>query len=208
MNVSTLVRAVAFAGLAGTLAACGDTAPTAPATLAAATTPSLQQFEASGTININTAVSQYYWVGKNWVYVPAGAICAAGSGYGAELWDAPCSPATGTVAVQATVTEVGGYPQVEFYPDMRFKPTSSGNWRDWVIVGLKVNGSLNSALRYNILYRPTGTNVFIDEALTDPSLRAFRTSGNVIARRLKHFSGYNVSLGIYEEQSDPTGGAQ
>ena len=41
----------------------------------------------------------------------------------------------------------------------------------------------------------------IDESLTDSTLRAFRMSGNVIGRRLKHFSGYNVALGIYEEQT-------
>lgn len=150
-------------------------------------------------IQVDSRESKFYSIGSmSWVYIPAGAICTDDAGYGPELWDAPCTPAKGTTAIDVTVSQHKGYPSAEFAKDVRFAPTSSGNWRDWVILGLKVQGNLNTQLGYGILYRPTGSSEWIDEAATDPSLRAFRVPGNVIARRLKHFSGYNVSLGFQE----------
>lgn len=182
--------------------------PSAPPTIAATEleAPSLARGTSaprSVTIYVNPAVSQFYGIGgQSWVYIPANAICAEGSGYGADMWEESCTPATGIQTFQVTVRSDNGRPSAEFFPDVRFAPTTSNRWSDWAILGLKVQGNLNSQLGYGILYRPTGSTQLIDEAATDPSLKAFRTMGNVIARRIKHFSGYNVSLG-FEETSQP-----
>ena len=161
------------------------------------------------TIHVNTGISRVYYFGQSWVYVPAGAICADGSGYGPELWDAACESATGSFPLQVTVRSEQGMPVAEFYPDVRFARGTSARWQEWVIRGLKVQGTLNNKLGYGILYKPTGGNRWIDESLDDPTLKSWRAAGNIIARRLKHFSGYNVSLG-FEEQAPvgDLGGAQ
>lgn len=214
MRFTVALRALSIAAVAS-LAACGEM-PSAPATpsldLAA---PSLAQSAKAGpsvpqtvTIRVNTGVSAVYGIGgQNWVYIPAGALCDDDAGYGPELWDAPCTPATGTVAIDVTSFAINGRPAAEFHKDVRFTRSGSANWRDWVILGLKVQGNMNGQLGYGILYRPTGSSRWVDESVDDPTLRAFRATGNVIARRLKHFSGYNVSLGIYEETVDPLAGA-
>lgn len=211
MRIPVALRVLGAASLA-VFTACSEL-PSAPAAapldLAA---PSLAKGGNTGsqsktvTIDIDTRTSKFYSIGsQSWVYIPAGALCSDDSGYGPELWDAPCTPATGTVSMDVTVVAQNGRPAAEFHKDVRFAPTASSDWRDWVILGLKMQGNLNRQLGYGILYRPTGSNRLIDESATDPSLRAFRAPGNVIARRVKHFSGYNVSLG-FSEQTDPMDG--
>lgn len=212
MRISTalkVVSAAAFTAVAG----CSGEMPSAP--VASSTDVAAPSFSRNSdgitsvsdvTIQVNTHESKFYSLGnQSWVYIPAGAICEPGSGYGPELWDAPCTSATGIVEVPVTTRDENGRPSVEFHHDVRFAPATSSHWSKWVILGLKVQGNMNRQLGYGILYRPTGTSAWIDEAATDPSLRAFRVPGNVIARRLKHFSGYNVALG-FAEQTDPTGG--
>lgn len=214
MRFPVALRALSLVAVAS-LAACGEM-PSAPATpsldLAG---PSLGKgakvsapVAQTVTIHVNTAVSALYGIGgQSWVYIPAGALCNDEAGYSPELWDAPCTPATGTVSIGVTLAAVNGRPAAEFHKDVRFTRAESQNWRDWVILGLKVQGNMNRQLGYGILYRPTGSARWIDESVTDPTLRAFRATGSVVARRLKHFSGYNVSLGIYEETVDPLSGA-
>lgn len=209
MQLSTSLRLMAALALAGSAACSGDmpSAPVAPSLDVA--TPSLAKggraesapsAPRTYTILVNTRFSQVHYFGQSWVYIPAGAICADGSGYGPALWDAPCTSAKGQVELQVTVRSEQGMPVAEFYPDVRFARGTSARSQDWVILGLKVQGNLNDQLGYGILYKPTGGNRWIDESLEDPTLKSWRASGNVIARRLKHFSGYNVSLG-FEEQS-------
>lgn len=182
--------------------------PSAPPTVAVTEieAPSLARGATAShsvTIDVDPAVSKFYGIGaQSWVYIPANAICAEGSGYGPDMWEESCTPATGIQTFQVTVRYDNGSPSAEFFPDVRFAPTTSTRWSDWAILGLKVQGNLNKELGYGILFRPTGSTQLIDEAATDPSLKAFRTIGNVIARRIKHFSGYNVSLG-FEETTDP-----
>ncbi|MBA2557547.1 MAG: hypothetical protein H0V12_09440 [Chloroflexi bacterium] len=214
MRITTALKVMSAAAFAA-LAACSADMPSAP--VAASPDVAAPSFAKGGngngngsatatTIRVNTQESRFYSIGsQSWVYIPAGAICADGSGYGPEFWDAPCTLATGTIDIPVTLRADNGRPSAEFHHDVRFAPAAGNHWSQWVILGLKVQGNLNRQLGYGILYRPTGTSTWIDEAATDPSLEAFRVTGNVIARRLKHFSGYNVALG-YREQADPTGG--
>lgn len=207
MRISNALKVLSAAAFAA-LAACNGDLPSAPA----AASPDLaapsfarggsgKSSESSTTIRVNTEVSKVYSLGgQNWVYIPAGAICADGSGYGAHAWDLPCDRATGTVDIPVTVHTINGLPAADFGVDVRFAPAADNDFRNWVVLGLKVQGKLDPD-GYGILYRPSNSTLAIDESLTDPTLRAFRMAGNVIGRRLKHFSGYNVALGIYEEQS-------
>lgn len=155
------------------------------------------------TITIDPTRTRTYHVGDNWVYIPANSVCSLDTPYGPSEWDRPCDRATAPVEVQVTIgTDANGYPTASFLPDLRFAPASSP-YR-WVFLGLKMRGRLDTR-GYGVLYQPTGTDILIDEAATDPTLRAWRMKGNVIVRRLKHFSGYNVSLG-FTEQLSPVGG--
>ena len=214
MRIPVALRVLSAASLAVFTACSGELPTGTPATTTDVAALSMARGGVAGTtaantttIRVNTAASQLYNIGgQSWVYIPAGALCNDAAGYGPELWDTSCTPATGTVSIDVTLTAMNGRPGVEFHKDVRFAPTTSSNWRDWVILGLKVQGNLNDQLGYGILYRPTGSSQWIDESASDPSLRAWRSFGNVVARRLKHFSGYNVSLGFQETEDPMMGG--
>lgn len=208
-NALKVLSAAAFAALAG----CSADLPSAP--VAASPDLAAPSFDKGGNGNgkatsenstllrVNTQFSKRYSLGgQHWVYIPAGAICADGSGYGPEVWDAPCAPATGTIDIPVTISTVNGYPSATFGVDVRFAPAA--DWRGWVVLGLKIQGKLSTE-GYGILYQPTGSTQAIDESATDETLRAFRMSGNTLGRRLKHFSGYNVALGYREQEGTQVG---
>jgi hypothetical protein len=205
-NALKVLSAAAFAALAG----CSADLPSAP--MAASPDLAAPSFakggngkssESSLTLQVNTRTSKRYSLGgQHWIHIPAGAICADGSGYGPEVWDAPCTPATGIIEIPVTISTVNGYPSASFGKDVRFAPAA--DWRGWVVLGLKITGKL-SADGYGVLYQPSGSSLMIDEAATDETLRAFRMSGNVLGRRLKHFSGYNVALGYREQEGTQMG---
>jgi hypothetical protein len=216
MNVSTMVRMAALSAVAAFAVACGESpvAPAAPKS-GGLTPPSVAQmgpnFLLSGlgdtrsTITIDPNVTAFYPVGPHWVYIPAGALCAPGTSYGVGEWDNDCVSATEKLSMDVTWGERNGRGVVEFHTDVRFKPTT----QPLKAVYLFMQESSLSFSKYGVLWRDAN-GVWIDEARADKSLRAFRVNGVWVGRRVKHFSGYNVALGMYEEQSDPTmiGGAQ
>ena len=204
MNVSKTVRMVVVTAVAALSAACGDS-PLSPTTASPAETAAPNHILSlldgvsvsvsagtTTTLTIDPTQSRSYSFGNHWVYIPAGAVCADG-GYGPQVWDADCTPATTPTSMSVTYTD-GATPSVKFSKDVRFRPAAGR-----VYLGMKVQGNLNNLLKYTILYTPTGSVLPVDESKADASLRAFRYSGNTIVRRLKHFSGYNVALGIFEE---------
>lgn len=210
MNVPTMVRMAAVTAVVGILAACGE-APTSatlqqseglrpPFDAAASTGPSLLLGGDAGTsITVDPTTTRFYQIGSHWVYIPKGAMCRLDSSYGTGEWDKDCVAETNPVTIPVTVGERNGHALVVFGKDMRFKPTTDA--RQAVYLFLRERSLELSS--YAVLWQaPDGQ--WIDEAVTDPSLRAFRVSGLWIGRRVKHFSGYNVSLGFHEEQSDPT----
>lgn len=153
----------------------------------------------ASVVTVDPTRSRVYRVGQNWVYIPANAVCDLGSSYGPAEWDKPCARATAPFELSITVSaDDQGHPTARFTPDVRFAPAHDRS--GWVVLGLKVKGKLETE-GYGILYQPTGSSEWIDESATDATLRAWRAPGNVIARRLKHFSGYNVSLGFQEQAS-------
>ena len=211
MSASRTVRALSLSLLAAVVAACGDM-PSAP--LAQTDGPLLAKGGNGGnktdgvvytTISIDPTVTQVYKLGPDaFVYIPANAVCTPDTPYGMTEWDKDCERATQPIGVEVVIVTENGIPSANFYPDLRFAPAAEGDYENWVFLGFKVKGkTIKEWEKFAILYRPTGSIETIDESLADPTLRAFRYDGMVV-RRLKHFSGYNVSLGYYQEQSgDP-----
>jgi hypothetical protein len=129
------------------------------------------------------------------VSIPANSICRPGvSGYGPEYWDRPCSPATApiTFEVESWTDKKTGQPRVEFTPDVRFSPAK--------MVGLYLKSTTAQTAQMPSILWCTNKSKCVDEALTDKSLatQRDRTSGYVY-RRVKHFSGYMVSVGLTGE---------
>jgi hypothetical protein len=143
--------------------------------------------------------------GEHTLYIPPHAVCdPQTSGYGAEYWDAPCARAKTPIEVVATWATVNNKPVISFSKDLRFAPSS--HERDWVSLSLKDTKGIDPDRYYAILWFDKRAGRWVDESVTDPTLKA-RTSqsGNLVTRRLKHFSdwalwsgmgGYNVTSGF------------
>lgn len=210
MHVPTKVRLVALTVMAGFLAACGE-APTGAAepkhaglrppfdAAADAGANFLLAGDVQTSITVDPNVTRFYQVGAHWVYIPRGAVCRLDSSYGPTEWDKDCVSATQPITIPVTVGERNGHALVVFGTDLRFKPTDDP-FRAAYLFLREPSLDLRS---YSVLWQGAD-GLWIDEAASDPTLRAFRVSGLWIGRRVKHFSGYNVSLGFSEERSDPT----
>ena len=213
MHVSTMVRrSIAVLAVLITASACSDAtnAPRAvqrPAFDISALQPEasrtgngkgqgakLDTTEKVTTLTIDPNTSGVYAFGENWIYFPAHSICdPATSGYASTLWDAPCT--TLTVPVQVTVhwSSKGGYAYARFSPELRFVPADAQSYTQWVWLYLHGQKRIHELSAYSILYC-SDTDGWIDESLTDPTLRArIDSKNNSVFRRVKHFSGYMVA---------------
>ncbi|HKW48619.1 MAG TPA: hypothetical protein VJN70_14320 [Gemmatimonadaceae bacterium] len=214
MHVSTLVRrSAALLAVLVAAGACSDATsaphasqrpafdvealqPEATRSSSGESSPQQSVDENVATLTIDPNVSRTYAFGQNWIYFPAHSICdPATSGYGVTLWDAPCTPINQPIQVTVRWSSKGGYAFAQFSPELRFVPADSRNSHRWVVLSLHTNRTLHSASAYNILY-DAGAAGFIDESITDPTLRAWLDPiHNAIYRRVKHFSGYMVAAG-------------
>lgn len=191
-------RAIAFTAVALTIAACRDvaTAPTqqhiAPSAPNYNRTPSGEI--SSGTFVIDPSVSQTaYLSGIHSVSFPAGSVCDMSvSSYGPSEWDRPCTPATSKITISfRSWYDSDGEPMVEFQPALRFVPTKT------VTLQLKYKGTDAFVAHPTILYCADGSPICIDESLTDATLvTQYSMNGHIVSRRIKHFSGYVVSMGF------------
>lgn len=211
MFVSKTVRLAALTALAA-FAACGES-PIAPETAAKrdgirppydAAGPSFNLLGSGDhkvTLTINPNVDQFHLVGANWIYIPAGSVCdLETSGYG--NWEAPCAPETQSFTAVATASVVNGHTALSLDKDFRFRPTSDPYQAAYLFMR---ESSLDLTNKYGVLWQNPKTGALVNEAATDKSLRTFRVNGLWVGRRIKHFSGYNVTLGReHEEQCDPT----
>jgi hypothetical protein len=139
----------------------------------------------------------YEKFGDHVLSVPANVVCdPATSGYGAAFWDLPCTPLQQPIQVTATwSTRDDGRPVVSFSPDLRFAPSDDES--RWVNLSLKDSKGIDPDLYYTILWFDAEAGRWVDEAQTDPSLRArTQQSGNLVSRRLKHFSEYELWSGF------------
>lgn len=178
--------------VAATLTACGDQgdSPLAPRTvnglLLADTTVA--------TFTVGPSGGRYNLGATHRIEFPANAICdLATSSYGSGTWDQPCTPTTASIRITAkSWTDAGGHPHIDFQPAMRFSPTLS----DGVVLYLKDKKSA---------YDPSAKIMFcsgplnlscVDESASDASLAVrFDSPNGFLYRRIKHFSGYNVTAG-------------
>jgi hypothetical protein len=135
-------------------------------------------------------------VGDHVINIPAGAICdLETSGYGSSFWDKPCMALRGSVVVTATVFKgPNGEPYVDFQPAMRFAPNKE------VMLFFR-EGTTDGTKQPTTKYC-NDLGICVDESIDDPSLRLFRIGKtSILARRLKHFSGYVV---VYDWQCPGT----
>lgn len=216
MHVSTLVRrGSALMAILVAAAACSDApmAPRATQERPAFDVQALQPTDARGgpggglgltqgdsnttVLTIDPNTSRTYAFGQNWIYFPAHAICdPATSGYGPGYWDLPCTPLNQPMQVTVHWSNRGGYGFAHFSPEIRFAPATARDVLHWVVLSLHSQRKLHDLQAYNILYNTDADN-WVDESLTDPTLRAWLDPlHNSVYRRVKHFSGYMVAAGM------------
>ena len=162
------------------------------------------------TFTVDPRIDQVVTIGQSRVVLPASSVCALGvSGYGPTLWDKGCNPEKRPFTLKVTVAGSGTEnAALDFQPSMRFDPTktvtmdmfvpqlSAGTTYDWTIFYCPTPSGQPGARLGTNLMRADPTCV--DESLTDPSL-AVRADhqNNVLSRRLKHFSAYQIERGGY-----------
>jgi hypothetical protein len=133
------------------------------------------------------------------LFIPADAVCdPATSGYGTALWDAPCAPIQQPIEVTATWSTRNDRPVISFSPELRFAPSDDPS--RWVNLSLKDTKGIDPEKYYAILWYNAEVGQWVDESLSDPTLKAHANqSGNMVTRRLKHFSAYELwsEVGAY-----------
>jgi hypothetical protein len=174
----------------------------APVSLAPAERPSLQL---NGALP-DSAASDFtvgawggiFYAGNHAVVFPAQSICdPATSGYGADKWDAPCSPLQSSLKIHAEVRRKNGVTWVDFTPSLRFVPsTNSSRWVWMVMYTPDAVGAAGDLSRFNVLWANKIGGTLVDETPLDSSLRTYvDTWSGISMRRIKHFSGYGVGSG-------------
>src|ERR1700754_4505732 len=195
-NCAKALFTVATMALAGACADKNAAAPVAevPAIVAPA---NFLQIGNSVVFRVNNAQGTTQQMGQHVLSIPAGAICdLVTSGYGSSRWNDDGRPLRGSILITATVFNgPNGQPYVDFQPAMRFSPDKD------VMLFFRVGRSNNKNQMLSVKY----CNVLaycVDESLTDGLLRSFRVGSSIIARRVKHFSGYVIA---YDQCSDAEG---
>jgi hypothetical protein len=196
------------------LAACSD-GPVAPQNEAPAGEPvngggSMQALTGSDTVRFSITIDPsrqtiYYLGAGNSLVFPAHSLCDPyRSSYGAGEWDKPCTVATSpaTIGVKAWL-DSDGHTRVDFSMHVRFVP--SNNPAQWVnLTFADLQASLDPT--FNINYCQSINGSCVDEAKTDPTLLTVHNPiTGKITRRIKHFSGYNVAVGLDGSESDNPG---
>jgi hypothetical protein len=149
-------------------------------------------FDVGGTFSVN---------------FPANSVCDPSvSSYGPGTWDSPCATlADGqSITVRATygIAANGGV-VVDFSPALRFNPqaivTISTSAYAPVLTTFRSYYLANpGALRYlGVYYTPDfGTTGFTDAGYDDSQATHVNLTTGLVWRRIKHFSGYNVTSGL------------
>lgn len=192
----------ALCALATTLTACQD-ASTAPSISSPRPeAPRLLTVKVADTtittFTYNPSSAKYQtFSSEASVYMPSGAVCnLLTSGYGPAVWDAPCAPATLPIPFTVkTWRTADGRPQMTIAPDVRFVPGKT------VTLFMYKTASADSVGGV-IAWCPTGGGECVDEGVADVTLLSHDDS-ELVYRRIKHFSGYNVTFG---RRPPPEGG--
>lgn len=201
---------LACSGLVGFIA-CADGGITAPAApkAAVAARPAMSGAPANwwapppavtrGDTTINTFTidpagggsPSFGKLNKSRIVIPAGAICdPSTSGYGASYWAKPCKTATTNITFTVrSWTGRDGMPKVAFSPDVRFVPTQT------VLLYIST-GATTTGPSPVVQWCTSNMTGCVNEATTDPTLTAtFDPFSYSVWRRVKHLSGYNITVG-------------
>jgi hypothetical protein len=137
----------------------------------------------------------FFRMGKHGIVFPRNVICdPATSRYGREFWDAPCKVLRDPIRIHAELRVEDGREWVDFSPELRFKPSRDPS--NWVWIYMHTSAAAHGDASLNILWSPAIGVPGMDESLDDPSLQTYVTPHGAYAyRRIKHFSGYNVTSG-------------
>jgi hypothetical protein len=137
----------------------------------------------------------YFRMGKHGIVFPRNVICnPATSSYGPAFWDAKCDVLRTPIRIRAELRVQDGREWIDFSPELRFKPSRKP--LEWVWIYMRTPAARLGDNSLNILWSPAIGIPGIDESLEDPSLRTYVTPWTGYAyRRIKHFSGYNVTSG-------------
>lgn len=195
---STLVAVVAVA------AACAD-GSIAPTSESAEVLPGgaprpmiivnqMAEDESSADFTV-TPSGGFFNMGKHGVFFPRHVICdPATSKYGPEFWDEDCEVLGEPIRIHAELRQQDGREWVDFSPELRFKPSRFA--LAWVWIYMQTDAAVLPDQSLTILWSPAIGVPGIDESLEDPTQRTFVSPWSGYAyRRIKHFSGYNVTAG-------------
>jgi hypothetical protein len=146
----------------------------------------------------------WFSIGVHGVWFPANSICdPALTTYGPTEWDKPCTTISSPITIHAEIKEQDGLPYVVFTPDLRFAPATrkGGGGLDpkkFVNLYMYVGGSsVTDAGAFEIKWVADEAAAPVSEDDADVSLQTKRMArGQVLYRRVKHFSGYLVAAGI------------
>ena len=167
--------------------------PGVRASIATTTTKKLDTDTLVVTFRVNPRKSaSQALAGGHKIYLSANAICdPQTSGYGPDTWETPCALLQKQITITATSwVDTAGHPFVEFSPALRFNPDDDAPV--WLLL-IDRFGARDPGTR--IVYC-TDDGSCIDESLTDPELATQRDEKKgYLYRRIKHFSGYNISSG-------------
>ena len=196
---------LATISLMGLIVACSDRPASLGPDVAGVPGPTLGRVEPTATgftFTVDPTKNEtFVYMGEHKLVFPAYSICdPATSGYGPEVWDAPCAPLTTPITINADTMTVNGHPYLRFSPDLRFVPSLDP--KQWVMLYLKDPSASDPLVgpTLTILWEaPDGS--LIDETLTDPTLLTqVQGSSSIVYRRVKHFSGFLVvARGAVEE---------
>jgi hypothetical protein len=144
---------------------------------------------------------------------PEGAVCDPSAadtqtGYANQDWDAPCTVATGDVAVRAVLKWSNGKLYADFQPALRFVADKRVTIGTSLLAGAVQEQNESGEMRgWSIQYTFGIDQVGYFDALNDASLRTVVVgSTGRVYRRIKHFSGYLAHVGEAFVPCDPTEG--
>ena len=200
---------IAAAALLGAAAACSD-APTP--TQSAVPGPQLLLLGGADTLvtafTYQPASGGTFHIGDHKIEMPAYSVCdPAVSTYGPTEWDQPCTALASPIVITAkSWLNADGHPQIDFSPSLRFVPTDDSKRVVKLFFRDRHASDALLASRLNIYWSAGPGLPGVDEGLLDPSLKVFvNTSAGMVWRRIKHFSGFLVSVGRGGEESEPAG---
>jgi hypothetical protein len=188
LSIVTLltVTGVSLAGCAGDATApIAGTSPLAPGGVSKALAGA---GDGIYTFTVDPSKNQSLQIGASHLAIAGHAICRlSDSGYGAAFWDRKCHPEAALLTITAVVSNASSdHPRIDFQPALRFSPDKTVN------LYMHVDAAATST-GWNVLYcSTTGLDGCVDESLGDGSL-AVQVKGQLVTRRIKHFSGYVVT---------------